>query len=72
MDIVACVLLSEKFEELDGVFISASAGIISLNHPEDFIEEYKDFWFLIGNEIAIESMLSDLGIMIEHVLDKAD
>jgi hypothetical protein len=71
MDIVVCVLLSEKFEELDCVFVPAPAGIMRLDDPEDFIEDYKDFWILIANKIAIDPMLSDL-MMIRHVLDQAE
>jgi hypothetical protein len=54
------------------ICIPALAEVMSLDDPEAFIEEHKDFWFLIGNEIALEPMLSDLGMMIEHVLDQAE
>jgi hypothetical protein len=51
-----------------GFFIPIAAGVMGLDDPKDLIEEHKDFWFPSGNGVAIEPMLGDQGMMIEHVL----
>jgi hypothetical protein len=58
---MVCVLLGQKCEEVNGFSTPAVAGGLSLDDPEDSMEEYKDVWFLIGNKIDIEPMLSALG-----------
>jgi hypothetical protein len=44
---------------------------MNMDDKEEFIEEYKDFWYLIEEKIAAEPILSDLERLIEHVLGDA-
>ena len=67
MECAICVLVSERFDDLDNVFVPALRQIEGMDNPYDYIEYFGEFWELIEGKL-LEWGCEGLWDLIREVL----